>query len=356
MLNKLCIIFDRLSPPFDEGIKNIMYNLAINFPKNSVNFLSNSIFFDNLNISQIQFNKLFLNKTLYSFLKKNDFTLILYVPSSSLTFMSFLRAKVLKIMSPKSFILIMGLQNRECKFLKPIFHLLKPDGMIVLSQTMQEEFSFLNVPIEIFYPGVDFKRFCPVNNNKKIFLRKKYGFPHKAPIFLHVGHLKKTRNIKLILKLAENKDYYFCLVLSSTTKKERDKELWRELIKRRNIFIIDQSLTNIEEIYQLTDCYIFPVQTRIGATEVPLSVLEAMAVNLPVITTPYGALPEMFSHNPQKGFYFAQTAEDFSRYLQEISQRSDFSTREMVKDFSWEKRVEDLYQKLINWPGLYEKR
>ena len=354
-MNKLCVIFDRLFPPFDEGIKNIIYNLAINFPKSSVRFLSNYIFSDNLDIFQIKFNKLFLNKSLYSFLKKNEFTLILYVPFSSLTFLSFLRAKLLKIMSPKSFILIMGLQYRKCKFKKPIFNLLKPDGIIVLSQTMQKEFSFLNVPIEIFYPGVNLECFCPIENNRKIFLRKKYGFPHRAFILLHVGHLKKTRNIELILKLTENKDYYFCLVLSSTTKKERDEELWKELIKRKNIFIIDQSLTNIEEIYQLSDCYIFPVQTRIGATEVPLSVLEAMAVNLPVVTTPYGALSEMFSHDPQKGFYFAQTEEDFSRYLKEISRRSNFSTREMVKDFSWEKRVEDLYQKLINWPGPYEK-
>ena len=353
----LCIIFDKLFPPFDEGMKNIMYNLATNLYGKSVKFLSNFKFCDQLDIDEIKLNKLFLSKNLLFLLKKNNFRLILYVPFSSLTLMSFLRSKILKLISPNSIVVIMGLQNRYCRFLKSIFFLLRPDGLIVLSKEMQKNFSFLRVPIEIFYTGVDLKKFHPVDEEQKQFLRKKYGFSKNAYIILHVGHLKKTRNIDVIVNLINNSDkYHFSLVLSSTTKQERNQALMLKLIQRKNITIIDQPLKNIEEIYQLSDCYIFPVQTRIGATEVPLSVLEAMAVNLPVITTPYGALPEMFSHDPERGFYFAKTEEDFFRYLQEVSRRSNFSTREIVKDFSWEKRVEELYQKLVNWTKLYGKR
>ena len=356
-MNKLVVISQKFLPPYDEGFKNTILNI-INFmvKKENVFFITDNYFCKMDRSFYCNLNRTFLDLNLFKLLKNISPNLILYIPHSSITLASLLRTQILKLLHFKAKVIVLALQFRYYSVLKQKFlNFLKFDGIIFSSHKMKNEFLYLKKPYTVFYAGVNLYKFKPVSSMEKQFLRKKYGFSSKDFIILHVGHLKKTRNIELILKLTENKDYYFCLVLSSTTKKERDEELWKELIKRKNIFIIDQSLTNIEEIYQLSDCYIFPVQTRIGATEVPLSVLEAMAVNLPVVTTLYGALPEMFSHNPQKGFYFAQTEEDFSRYLKEISRRSNFSTREMVKDFSWEKRVEDLYQKLINWPGPYEK-
>ena len=53
-------------------------------------------------------------------------------------------------------------------------------------------------------------------------------------------------------------------------------------------------ITHLEEIYALSDCYVFPTTDRRYCVEMPLSVLEAMSCNLPMLTTRFGALPGVF--------------------------------------------------------------
>jgi len=57
---------------------------------------------------------------------------------------------------------------------------------------------------------------------------------------------------------------------------------------------MDRYIKKIEEIYQLSDCYIFPITFEGGGISILLSVLEAMACNLPVVTTKFGGLPAIF--------------------------------------------------------------
>ena len=49
-------------------------------------------------------------------------------------------------------------------------------------------------------------------------------------------------------------------------------------------------IPEVEDIYRLSDLYLFLAESDTAAIEVPLSVLEAMACNLPVICTPFGGL------------------------------------------------------------------
>ena len=72
---------------------------------------------------------------------------------------------------------------------------------------------------------------------------------------------------------------------------------------------------NIEEVYALSDCYVFPTppMNKINSIEIPLSVLEAMACNLSVITTKFGALPKVFEEGD--GLIFVDDGEDGERAI-----------------------------------------
>ena len=79
-----------------------------------------------------------------------------------------------------------------------------------------------------------------------------------------------------------------------------------------HLTIIDTYLRNVQEVYQLADVYLFPVQEIENCIDIPLSVLEAASCNLPIVTTEYG---ELASFIGQEGFLF--TADLSSNSLNE---------------------------------------
>jgi glycosyltransferase involved in cell wall biosynthesis len=104
-------------------------------------------------------------------------------------------------------------------------------------------------------------------------------------------------------------------------------------LARAGVKVWREYIANIEEIYQLSDCYLFQVSSKTAAIELPLSVLEAMACNLPVITTRYGALGDLFSEGD--GFLFAQDPEEMLERISLVREGISCRTREMVEPYTW---------------------
>lgn len=72
-----------------------------------------------------------------------------------------------------------------------------------------------------------------------------------------------------------------------------------------------------------------------SAIEIPLTVLEAMACNLPVITDRFGGLPDLFQ--PGDGFYFTSNENDMVNIVLELcKKRPPVKTRDRVNELSWE--------------------
>ena len=83
--------------------------------------------------------------------------------------------------------------------------------------------------------------------------------------------------------------------MGSTITKQEDL-LIKEL-KKEKIIVINKYIKNIFEIYQISDLYVFPVLDHENAIQVPLSVLEALSCNLPVLSTKFGGLPDILPSN-----------------------------------------------------------
>ena len=110
--------------------------------------------------------------------------------------------------------------------------------------------------------------------------------------------------------------------------------LLKKHLKASGVTIIQKHIDNIEEIYQMSDCYIFPVVERSGAVGFPLSVIEAMACNLPVVSMRFEALPYFLTDG--NGVYFVSSDAEMVSKVKEISRNcitNDNCLQAM--DFSW---------------------
>lgn len=211
---------------------------------------------------------------------------------------------------------------------------------IVCLARSEADFFRANSDNQVYYvrAGIDFNIYNEADKKRKNELRLKYGFKPNDLIITHVGHMKKGRNIQFLIPLSDN--YRVLLVTSSTTEQEED--LKTMLQARDNITIIDSYLPNIEEIYQMTDCYVFPVKDIDYCIGVPLSVLEACSCNIPVVTTKFGELAQF---DECDCFLFDEFEDIHSvndKIKSAISLSSKCSNRDKVRVYNWNESIKDI--------------
>jgi glycosyltransferase involved in cell wall biosynthesis len=341
--DRIVFISEDLSLPLDEGMKKYNYSL-IRFIQGHFN--NHKFYSCIIDDPTIIYEKL-AGKSLFSIrllrnLRKYDPDLIVYSPLASGTLSSFLRLFLVKITCRNSKTVLINLQRRQHGAAdKMIIRLVAPSKVVVFSGREYDYFKSINLKPLISRTGVDLIRFSPVSPEMRISIRKKYGFATNDIILLHAGHINHGRNIEVLPTLID-KDIKILVVGSTSTSV--DHELKENLI-RKGVRVIDSFIENIEEIYQMSDAYVFPVRNDHSAIEFPLSVLEAMACNLPVVTTPYGSLSDYF----KQGCCFAyfETGEDLKSQVSNVLQ-SECNNRQMVTErFSWEVVFGELFETLL---------
>jgi glycosyltransferase involved in cell wall biosynthesis len=285
----------------------------------------------------LKLNKLFLNKSLISLIRKNKQS-VLYIPFASNTKASALRTLFLSLYTGRKVDVLFVLRFSMSVSTK---YILKLSGARIIALS-EEAYKFYDSQIgKAVYlkTGINTKQFIPVNAEKKQELRKKYAVEDGKRVLLHVGHLKNGRNIDKLLNVSEK--YHVFLVVSSVTESEKDEELRKKLNNRPYTTIIDSYLEHIEEVYQMADVYLFPVQQCENCIDVPLSVLEAASCNIPIVTTNYG---ELKAFNKEKGFRFISQFDNNSlnSALDEMSSMKNINNRESVLEYDWDNSVERL--------------
>ena len=221
----------------------------------------------------------------------------------------------------------------------------KPDLVLVQSHHAEEAFAQLGCQTQFLPNGVDTGRFTPVSEAAKQKLREGLALDTDKFIILHVGPLKRSRNVQLLSRVQE-KDNQVVII----GRHPIERELYQAL-KAKGCLIWDKYFTNIENIYQLSDCYVFPVLSveKPASIELPLSVLEAMSCNIPVITTRFRSLSELFAEGD--GLVFAEEETDLLEGVERIKAGKEVvKTREKVLPFTWTKvcqRLDGVYEQLL---------
>jgi len=263
-------------------------------------------------------------------LRKVDFDLIFYIPSSGITPFGLLRGNMIKTISRKPTILI-ALQERRVGILHKLFSLLTPpDRILTPHRDIMYKLKKMGLEASFVMPGYDDSMFNPVDAETKLKLRKKLNLPTDRFILLHVGHIRSSRNIELFLSYRKWGDD-----IQPVIKAGEVETSWLGRLRMTGVIIIDEYMENINELYQAADCYFFPVVSATGAVEFPLSVMEAAACNLPILSTRFGVLEEFFAE--KNGFYYfddpSQIGEKISLIRENIA---DVDTRTQAQNYTWQ--------------------
>ena len=221
-----------------------------------------------------------------------------------------------------------------------LLKLFKPDLILIQATESEQLFKSIGFNTRFFPNGVDTNKFKPIPRESRQRIRGQFQIPVHSFVVLHLASMRRERNLDLF-KTIQKEDAHQVIIVGRENE-VADRRLQREL-EEAGCFVWRKHFSNIEDIYNLSDCYVFPTLQKKACVETPLSVLEAMACNLPVVTTRFGTLPRMFAEG--SGLFFAEKEEQVLETLEYIKTRgSKVETRRMVLPHSWDSLSKDLVE------------
>ncbi|MCB9080795.1 MAG: N-acetyl-alpha-D-glucosaminyl L-malate synthase BshA [Lewinellaceae bacterium] len=186
------------------------------------------------------------------------------------------------------------------KAFKPVveFSINKSDGVTAVSNSLrQQTHDYFNITrdIEVIHNFVDFERFR--KSNKDHF--KKAIAPEGERVLIHVSNFRKVKRVEDAVKVfhqVRQKLPSKLLLIGDGPERRNIESLCRELHLCDDIRFLGKQ-DAIEELMAVADVFLLPSEKE----SFGLAALEAMACEVPVISTNAGGLPEVNIHG-ETGF------------------------------------------------------
>lgn len=329
---RAAVVSENMGAPLDEGIRKFATSLVGGLARHCEAFgiAAGDEFGGDASgrIAHAPGGKLFAGSDLRDALQRIAPDLVVYVPSASGTLFSFLRARALGRFSPRAQLsLVLAQQRRHTAPVRRLLPRAAPGLVFCQSERTMAYLESLGLAPRFLPSGVDIDAFAPVPAPEKAALRRKHGLPEGEYLVFHAGHLKPGRNAGLLSKL----EGVGRGVMLAGRSMGLDPAL-KSAMEERGVIVIDRYVEHVHELYQAVDCYLFPVREEDSAMDFPLSVLEAMACNLPVVAYPYGGLP--YALQQMDGLLFAESDEEMVAGVSAVKQMN-VDTRAQAGAFGW---------------------
>jgi N-acetyl-alpha-D-glucosaminyl L-malate synthase BshA len=229
---------------------------------------------------------------------------------------------------------------------------------IAVSEDLAKKMIYLKINqknITVLRNAVDTNRFKPLKSKE---LRKYYKIKDNEILILFVGYLDTFKGIFELInafyEINKKSTNFKLMMVGEGPKDDELKRIISQLhLEKYVIFTGKIFPTNIHKYYQAADIFVLPSYSE----GLPLSILEAMACGLPIVTTNVGGIPEVVK-NGENGFIIpSKNRQLLAQKLEIIAYNLDLrkkfgfkSTEIIIKEFSIEKKVEELaklYEELI---------
>lgn len=250
------------------------------------------------------------------------------------TIQSFILCRLLRFAFPKAKVFLLASNPLLSRCWDRVLPAFTPHHVFSVTKKFHERLCRVGISSQIVYPGVDQDIFKPVERQAKMQIRKELGLPVDKKIVLHVGHCTQARGVMLLglLQRRLSPDVHLVIVGSSTNS---PKNPIVSKLRTEGVQVVLNFVDRIEMLYQSADVYVFPGIRSDSAIDIPLTIFEAMAVNLPVITTRHGGLPDIFE--PAPWFQYVDSLDSMLETVKSVLNDGypEPATRQMVTPYTW---------------------
>lgn len=320
---RLALVSNALDGPPDEGTRKVVQTLARAMPD------ATAVSVDDAAGSRAE--KLLFSRAAEQ-VRRAGARVVVYVPTQGLTAATFVRMRRLRSAGRCKVVLIATQGRPPVPGEKLWARSAGPDVLLSPSSAVVDHALSLGIDARFVPLGVDTATFVPVDAQTKTRLRSELGFGER-PLLLHVGHASANRNLGWLTRARAETGADVVLVVG---RSQGVDEALLESLRGDGVRVVSDFVPDIAKVYAAADCYVFPVLAEQGAIGIPLSVLEAMACNLPVVSTPFGGLPRMFA--PEGGLFFASGPDEWTAAVGRALDlpNGDIGTRRLVEPYSWD--------------------
>ena len=297
----------------DEGAKNVATNLSKALEKNA-------------EVLTIHQRKAWHPANLINALQfKPDMVLSIHGPSIKTVVLVYIYKIICRCKS-----IIVAAQPHDKTLMLKFASILKPDYIFAQSKNWLKKFKDYNINAQLLANGVDIEKFIPNNDKRELeTIRSDLNLYENDKILLHIGPINHNRNHELLMRIAKQTDWKVIIIGSTTAPFSR--ELFKS-IQDAGVIAINEYFPQINQLYSIASYYVFPVLDENGSIEFPLTVLEAMACNCPVISTRFKGIPDFISET--SSFRYFSTYDEIIDILETNTPIDDNRPRSLT--YSWD--------------------
>jgi N-acetyl-alpha-D-glucosaminyl L-malate synthase BshA len=231
------------------------------------------------------------------------------------------------------------------------FSINKSDGVTAVSQDLKEDtLSQFNIErnIQVIYNFIDFERFR--KTNKEHF--KKIIAPEGERIIAHTSNFRKVKRVEdviLIFEKIHREVPSKLLMIGDGPERQNCERLARDLNICDDVRFLGKQ-DAIEELLAICDLFVIPSESE----SFGLAALEAMACEVPVISSNSGGLPEVNIHG-QTGFLSDPgNVDEMAHYAIQLLKNESMLAEFRANALTQAKRF-DIEQILPHYEAYYEE-